>query len=383
MGIGSYKWGKKRFDTLVNNGDPKKRLDIAILGDGYSAEDMPLFEQDVDRFIESFFSFEPMKTYRQHFNIHRVNVISNQSGIYDRYSKEKRKIKSALGAHFSFISPRRLVGWDWRVHQVARRAGVPYDHALVIVNTPRRGGATRFSMDIGYASRNSSDFPRIMVHEAGHSIAKLMDEYVEDGIPELGFLKGRSLPSILPFANVDTNGKTPKWQVWIEPDVELPTPVTANVPLMQVGAYEGASYTKHGAFRPVPNCMMRRHDYDFCPVCQEQWVKRIYAKTSIAESFTPSYSPLTTYVGQTIQFEAQLIRAEAGSRIHTMWQVKQGDGDWFTRQSTDGYKPFSVTFPAEGKWSVQCILADHGPHLRRKEAIRASRQVQTWQLKVG
>ena len=79
---------------------------------------------------------------------------------------------------------------------VATMAGVPWDQILVVVNAPRRGGATLATMTVAYASRNSSDFPRIMIHEAGHTIAGLIDEYKGD-LPDVDFAKGWSLPNIL------------------------------------------------------------------------------------------------------------------------------------------------------------------------------------------
>ena len=50
-----------------------------------------------------------------------------------------------------------------------------------------------------------------MIHEAGHAIAKLMDEYVEPMIPDAKFLQGKSWPNpLFMFANTTTNAKTPK-----------------------------------------------------------------------------------------------------------------------------------------------------------------------------
>ena len=76
--------------------------------------------------------------------------------------------------------------WSGPIHGVARRQSVrcPVDSVLSLSAIRRGGRATLFTMGVGYASsRNSYDFPRIMIHEAGHSIAKLMDEYIRANCP--------------------------------------------------------------------------------------------------------------------------------------------------------------------------------------------------------
>lgn len=376
MGIGKFEWGNPRYTTLVNNGDPDKRLDVTILGDGYAADDMHLYYQDVDSIIQSFHDIEPMKSYINHFNFHRVDVISQQSGVNDRWAKPKFKTKSALGSHFSIIDQRRLVGWDWRVWQVARRSGVPFDSLLVVVNTPRRGGATRFWMTVGYASRNSSDFPRIMIHEAGHSIAKLMDEY-DYSLPAIPLLKGRSLPIPLPFANVTTWGRKPKWQEWIEPATPCPTPVAEDVPMSCIGAFEGASYCKYGAYKPTQECLMRVHSQPFCPICQEQWIKRIYRKSPIADAFAPERK-IDVRVGDMVTFSAELVRPNA--HIHTTYRLRAGL--WHDLQMTHEYEPLTHQFTQAGRYTIELTLEDHSHKIRKPDVHAASRLTHQWQIVV-
>lgn len=377
MGIGRYDWGETRFDTLVDNGPSAKRLDVAIMGDGYAAADMPLFNEDVNSIIRSFHEIEPMKSYIKHFNFHRINVISKQSGIDDRWQKPPFKAKSAVGAHFSIISPRRLVGWDWRAYQLARRSKVPFDSILVVVNTPRRGGATRFWLTVGYASRNSSDFPRIMIHEAGHSIAKLMDEYTGE-IPDFKFLDQVSIPNFLPFANVSTSAKNPPWKAWIEEEMPCPTPLSDDLQLGRVGAIQGAAYTECGAYRPTRDCMMRRHSQPFCPVCSEQWIKRIYRRSPIADGRIPD-EDMIGEVGKALTFGADVLKP---AHIKTMWSVRTQQGDWEVRKETADYSMFRTSFDRPGIWTVECMLEDHNPRLRKPSVIRATRQKLRWIVRI-
>ena len=379
-GIGRATWHVETapYTTVVNNGDPKQRLDVAIMADGYAREEMSLFSADADKVIEAFHEIEPMKSYIGHFNFHRVDVVSEQSGVSDMWSNPPIRRKSALGSHFSFLSERRLVGWDWRVRQVAKRAGVPYDAILVIVNTPRRGGATRFSIGIGYASRNSSDFPRIMIHESGHCIAKLNDEYIDPLVPNFPSLKGKSLPNFLPFANVTTNAKHPQWWRWIDPKTPLPTPLPPDRSSNIVGAFEGASYTAYGVYRPMANCMMRSHGYPFCPVCQEQYIKRIYCHTQIADRFSPA-EEVELAKGAKVTFSAETVRRD---NIQTTWQLRDPFGRWRPAQTTPSYQSFTTVFGEGGNWVVECHLEDRSPMLRNPSVIQTTKQKQRWLIAV-
>lgn len=387
--IGKHFWEAERYTTLINNGSPSKRLDVAILGDGYSAEDLPMFHADVDTIVQAFQDIEPMKSYIRHFNFYRVNLYSKQSGVSDRYAEGGAvKIASALGTLFSPIASRRLVGPDPWVWHLANRSGVPWDVCLVVVNTPRRGGATLFSMGIGYASRNSSDFPRIMIHESGHAIAKLMDEYTGE-IPDFPRLKGKSLPNwLLPFANVTLNGKRPKWSAWIDSDTACPSDAD-RCDRRTVGAFEGAAYTSFGTYRPTQSCFMRRHSSAFCPVCQEQYIKRIYKWSPLADGFFPYFEPpqpaIRVSAETSTTFSAAVLYPE---RIRTTWRIRRrGHLRWQTKQQTDTYHDFSVQLPLSALsksqhalWQVECLLEDISPKIRKPDVKKRASQSHRWQI---
>src|SRR4051794_13731488 len=59
-------------------GDPAKRFNLVMLGDGYTAADMPKFRADVDREVGTLLAFEPWKSYRSYLNIYRVEIVSGE-----------------------------------------------------------------------------------------------------------------------------------------------------------------------------------------------------------------------------------------------------------------------------------------------------------------
>lgn len=388
MNLPGVRFGSPKYTTLVDNGDSANRLDVAIMGDGYTAAEQQMFNEDAGQVVDAFKRIEPMRTYINHFNFHRINVISKESGTIDTHVRPRQLPNTALKTFFSPIAERRLIGPDPWVMLVAKASGAPWDKLLVIVNAPRRGGATLLSMTVGYASRNSRDFPAIMIHEAGHIIARVIDEYVGD-LPDIDFAENWSLPNFLPWPNVDSNWKRPKWWRWLTPDVPRPTPnVEANDDV--VGAFQGAVYTRNGVYRPQRRCMMRRHSDPFCVVCTEQWLKAIYRRSKIADGFSPPFQrhdpPLVWPADRPVTFEAHVLRQQ---NIRTIWRSKKLEHKrWRRRQISNDYRSFTATLPANmvngeavpTAWAVECWLEDGSDRLRTPSIRSLSRQIQRWHL---
>ena len=104
MSLFGIDWGKPRFTTLMKNGPSSNRLDVAIIGDGYTADQQEMFNKDAQEVVDEFASVEPMRTYIKHFNFHRINVISEESGAIDPHVDPPAKPKTALRTFFSRIS---------------------------------------------------------------------------------------------------------------------------------------------------------------------------------------------------------------------------------------------------------------------------------------
>jgi hypothetical protein len=54
---------------------------MVILGDGYTVDELAKYAADVDRFLSNMFLQDPYLEYKAYFNIHRIDVISADSGI--------------------------------------------------------------------------------------------------------------------------------------------------------------------------------------------------------------------------------------------------------------------------------------------------------------
>src|SRR5688572_32227836 len=64
----------------LESGDPTKRVDIVVVGDGYTAEELGDFASDVNQFFNGVFAQEPFREYKNYFNVRRIDIASNDSG---------------------------------------------------------------------------------------------------------------------------------------------------------------------------------------------------------------------------------------------------------------------------------------------------------------
>ena len=62
-------------------GNPAHRVDIVLLPEGYTADEMEQFKADCKRFAEDLFSISPYKERQGQFNIRAVLAPSQESGV--------------------------------------------------------------------------------------------------------------------------------------------------------------------------------------------------------------------------------------------------------------------------------------------------------------
>src|ERR1051325_9743841 len=130
------------FQTIINNGNPANRVDIAILGDGYTAADMQKYKTDVQNAMNLFFNNEPFHEYRNFFNVHRIDVVSNQSGADNPERIPALFVDTALDATYNCSGIQRLICVNTgKVFTILGNSVSPAqrDIVLIIVNDSEYG----------------------------------------------------------------------------------------------------------------------------------------------------------------------------------------------------------------------------------------------------
>lgn len=273
--------GAAEVESLRMSGPVADRFNIAVLGDGYRAEDQTKLKTDAQGIIDYLFSVPPLKQYGAFFNVKLVHVISNENGADNGSYGTTRD--TALGAHFNCDNIDRLLCIDDGAAAVAAAQDVPeFNFAIVIVNDPKYGGS---GGPVCASSSNEQSF-EVLAHEVGHSLARLADEYSYEGNqPPCNELQDCREAN----ATLRTSLEQIKWKDWIEQGTPLPTPATEQYSKI-TGLFEGTRYTPTGVYRPQLNCKMRDLGADYCSVCTEQFVRSIWTAENIKmiEQATPA-----------------------------------------------------------------------------------------------
>lgn len=73
--------GKPQTRMLLDSGDSKDKIDIAILAEGYTEGEMDIFFKDAESTVENLLCHEPFKSMKDRFNIVAVASPSEDSGV--------------------------------------------------------------------------------------------------------------------------------------------------------------------------------------------------------------------------------------------------------------------------------------------------------------
>lgn len=251
------------YNSLIG-GEASNHVDIVILPEGYTLEEMDKFKADCDKFVSDFFSFSPFRENKEKFNIRGILAPSAESGT-DIPGNHIRKRTILNSSFYTFDSERYLMTYDNKsVRDLA--ANVPYDQIYILVNSTKYGGGAIFNHYNTSVNSNSSS-AKIFVHEFGHGFAGLGDEY-DDGSTAMNDMYSLesepwepNLTTLIDFSK--------KWKSMLPKDTPVPTPLNNQEPL-KLGVYEGGGYITKGIYRPVTDCLMRSFKgNEFCAVCKK------------------------------------------------------------------------------------------------------------------
>ncbi|HZX43351.1 MAG TPA: M64 family metallopeptidase, partial [Myxococcaceae bacterium] len=159
---------------LLKSGPSESKVDVLILGDGYTRTQRAKFEKDARRLVSILFSQSPFKERKQDFNVWGLCPESREAGISRPSTGVHRR--SRIGATYdAFGSERYVLTFDNRsFRDVASFA--PYEFVEILVNGNTYGGGGIFGL---YSTVAADSFwsPYVFVHEFGHHFAALADEY--------------------------------------------------------------------------------------------------------------------------------------------------------------------------------------------------------------
>jgi len=274
------------FETMIDNGPTDNRIDMVFVGDGYKADEIETTYVDhVNAGIDYFFGGiqDPFPRYQNFFNVHRVNVISNESGADQPPSGIFRDTALDASYWWDGITERLLSVNQGKATIAAGTAlaggGIGLEMRIAVVNDSKYGGAGGYWAT--YAGGNFSA-TEVALHEIGHSFASLADEY-ESGE---GVYTGPepSEPNVTATPATPTSpGKWDRWDDYVDPDHPQIGPV---------GYYEGGYYHEEGIYRPTIDSKMRSLYDPFNAISREAIIAEIYGIVTPLDGFLDNSTAL-------------------------------------------------------------------------------------------
>ena len=273
---------------LWEGGPIEGAIDIAILSEGYTAGEKDLFFADAARARDALLKHAPFSDRASDFTIRAVFAPSQSSGPSIPHRGEWHN--TLVDSHFDTLYSERYLTSSslQKVHDAL--GTVPFEHIIVLVNTPVYGGGGIYN-SLTIMGSGHPTFDQVLVHEFGHAFGGLGDEYfygeqTEPPYPADTEPWEPNLTTLKDFAS--------KWKDMLPAGTPIPTPVDSlervdvrriwhtftqeqkDMLNMKVGVYEGAGYQAHGVYRPVQECRMKINECErFCPVCTRAIIRMI------------------------------------------------------------------------------------------------------------
>ncbi|NND90521.1 MAG: hypothetical protein HKN42_06625 [Granulosicoccus sp.] len=342
-----------------------RAVHVVVLGDGYADDQQNLFRSHVEQTIEHLRSDAGIVRHFDALSIHMISTVSAQSGADDNDGDDIRD--TYYDSTYNCGSIQRLICANTLTMLETAIGDYPdFDQVILLVNDLRYGGSGNSG---GSTAITSAYSPEIALHEMGHSLANLADEYVDNLIVEtIGFPAFRegSHPNVTSL----TDPTLVPWAHWIDAGKAVPHAIGEP----GVGLFEGGLYRSKGVYRPTFDSRMRSFDAPFGPVNSERWVLRLYEETDGGiRGFSPATEIVRMIVGESEEF---IVSPIFGSDIQSVdWSV-----DGRTVLAKDDPNRLTL-MPEAGRHSVTLTVQDISGVIR-KPLPHQGKFTWTWTLEV-
>ena len=303
--------------TTLQTATKGKGIDIVLMGDAYSDRQIAdgTYEADMENLYTNLFTEEPYKSFKDHFNVYYVNVVSATEGYeygntaLDGYFGDGTLVGGNDNAVFSYaLNALTEAELDEALLIVAMNsdnyAGTCYMYNPVANADYGRGVSVSYFPNGG----NAETFAQLLHHEAcGHGFAKLADEYAYEymgAIPESSVTSHQSQQS--------------NWGWWKNVDfTDDPSAIRWSRFLSDsryandgLGAYEGGLTYWTGVWRPTENSIMRYNTGGFNAPSREAIYYRIH-KLAYGDSWEYDYEEFVEWDERNIKTPEEAAEAQS------------------------------------------------------------------------
>lgn len=354
-------WAIKPASPELRDG-ADNRIDLVIVGDGYTAAQQSTFHAHAAFAMSTMFTQQPFATYAPLFLIHEIEVISIESGVDNDPTQGILK-NTALDMAFWCNGIERLLCVNVNKAYNAASAAPDVDLVLALANSTKYGGAGYTTSDLATSSGGNGAAPEIAIHEFGHSLGNLADEYTYGGpVNYTGPEPSAVNVSTLNAAAMAAAGT--KWAAWLG----------TNNPAYDglCSTFEGGMYSETGIYRPSNNSKMRALGRPFNHPSAEALIIEIYKLVRPIDDATPTGGTLN---GSETVFVDPV--DPIGNPLAITWKL---DGDVLPGATGETLDLTTVPLPA-GAHALQVIVQDTTTLVRNETARQTwMTESRTWNL---
>jgi len=355
--------------TILSNGPVSNRLNIVVLSEGYTTNQLVRFLVDSTNAVNGLLSHQPYQEYRNYVNAFAISVASNQSGsdhpTYPLYRDTYFNSTYDPVSDRLITIPTNITG-QGKIDAFLQSFMPKYHLPILLVNDPAYGGSDGFDKT-AIASIGDSSF-EILTHETGHVLANLGDEYTNayPGFPDMEE----------PNTTRETRLGFIKWKNWISTNTPVPTPATGDYGSI-VGVFNGAHYHTTNWYRSKLECAMNHFGVPFCEVCSEALVLGIYQRVRPVDAFVPASTNLSISSTQAITFNVSLLQPSTHN-LSVQWFT---NGIAVTGATNGSFTLFPETL-GSGNHAISSVVRDETT-LVRTDPSNLLAQIVMWSASVS
>jgi len=277
------------YRTTRDRGTPESRIDIVIVGDGYTLEELSTTYVEHDRNLtNNMFTrrsnrrdvTQPFRRYGDYFNVHRIHLASNESGIDEGATERDTALDGTTACGGGFGGGICYVDAD-KVHAAIDAAlagsGITPDWRIVVLNTSEKASGViedprgNIAVFPGGFGGNAAHLARMHgLREIAKAFAGVEYEFGGISTPYTG--------AEFDAPNVTVTATAPKWAHWMGFDDDQDD-------ISAIGSYEGGAGYDQGVYRPTEVSKMGPIDngntYRYNVVTREAIILAMYDKLSV------------------------------------------------------------------------------------------------------
>lgn len=281
------------FRTIRNNGTPESRIDIVIIGDGYTLDELnTVYDDHVDAAVNRTLrsrsvindATQPFRRYRDFFNVHRIHLASNESGIDDANGDVDTALDGRAGPCGGLGGPACPVDFvkvRMAIDTALAGSGIVPDIEVVILNGDADSGAGgyvvpegEFAVVYGGSGNPQFDTSEAMLRGIAMSWGGLASEEVGSG-------QFTGMDPLGVNTSTSPNGSWPEWMGYTQGNLNDDGEAALN----PIGVYEGAGGFATGLYRPSNDSKLGTYSPGpFNAVSREALILRFYDFVSPIES---------------------------------------------------------------------------------------------------